>query len=338
MATATDDPYDLGEVPRDRWGRPLVIPPDGGKPVGYQRCTTFVGMLEDTYHLSKWQQRMVALGLARRPDLVLAAAAHHDDKDKLNDICQSAMDAAAAGAAAGVGTALHKLTERLDRGQAIEVMPDAYAADIEAYQAAMAAHGLRVVHVERFVVNDELRVGGTPDLVVEYDGRLFIADKKTGSIEFGAGKIAMQLAMYARSVMYDHATGKRTPFGDVDLTSGIVIHLPAGEGRCELQWANLTAGWEGIQTALEVKAWRARRKLLRPFDPATLIAEVFEGAEVVTLLEQITAAPDEAALVALYRANRAEWTDEHTRAAKLRKTELHQAVLKTATRGRRAAA
>src|SRR5689334_2925212 len=64
------------QVPRDRWQRPLVVPPKGGKPVAYTRCTTFVGCLEDTFNLSRWQQRMVALGLNDRPDLLLAVAAH----------------------------------------------------------------------------------------------------------------------------------------------------------------------------------------------------------------------------------------------------------------------
>ena len=29
-------------VPRDRYDRPLIRPPDDGKPVPYTRCTTYV--------------------------------------------------------------------------------------------------------------------------------------------------------------------------------------------------------------------------------------------------------------------------------------------------------
>jgi hypothetical protein len=28
------------EIPRDRWGRPLIEPPDGGKPIGYTRVSS----------------------------------------------------------------------------------------------------------------------------------------------------------------------------------------------------------------------------------------------------------------------------------------------------------
>jgi hypothetical protein len=61
------------ELPRDRWGRPLITPPTGGEPRAYTRVTTLAGSVEDTYHLGQWQQRMVAVGMARRPDLVLGA-------------------------------------------------------------------------------------------------------------------------------------------------------------------------------------------------------------------------------------------------------------------------
>ena len=81
----------MRELPRDRWGRPLITPPEGGDPVAYQRVTTFVGALEDTYHLGQWQIRMAVLGTAKRRDIQLAAAAITDPKDRyqkrtLNDL------------------------------------------------------------------------------------------------------------------------------------------------------------------------------------------------------------------------------------------------------------
>lgn len=39
------DPTDA--VRRDRWGRYLVVPPDGGKPVGYTRATTVAKALDE---------------------------------------------------------------------------------------------------------------------------------------------------------------------------------------------------------------------------------------------------------------------------------------------------
>ena len=248
-------------IPRDGWGRPLVIPPGGGKPIAYTRCTTYVGVLEDTYNLARWQQRMVALGLASRPDLLLAVSAHGDDKQQLNKICADAQEAAAAHAAATTGTALHALTERLDRGLPVGVIPDAYLADLAAYEKKTAR--FTPVEIEKFTVLDELQVGGTPDRVLEFEGRRYIGDVKTGSIEYGIGKIAMQLAVYSRSSLYDHVTGNRAGLS-VDQNNAIVVHLPAGEGRCELHWVNIAAGWEAVQLATSVRAWRTRKGLSAP--------------------------------------------------------------------------
>jgi hypothetical protein len=90
---------------------------------------------------------------------------------------------------------------------------------------------LEILGVERFTVLDDLKIGGTHDRTVRYQGRQYISDLMTGSIEYGALKIAMQLAVYSRSVLYDHRTFERTPL-DVDQERALVIHLPAGPGRC----------------------------------------------------------------------------------------------------------
>ena len=87
-------------VSRDRWGRPLITPPEGGKAVPYVRVTTLAGTLEDTYNLGKWQQRQVAMGIAARPDLVALVSAARGDKGALNAVCEQAHEAAASSAAA----------------------------------------------------------------------------------------------------------------------------------------------------------------------------------------------------------------------------------------------
>src|SRR5215204_3364938 len=109
------------EPERDRWNRPLIIPPDGGKPVAYTRVTTFIDCLEDTYQLQLWKQRTTAVGLALRPDLLLRVGSLGPQPDKLEDegahykkwrdainkVCDQALEAGEASAAANIGTALH---------------------------------------------------------------------------------------------------------------------------------------------------------------------------------------------------------------------------------------
>lgn len=312
-------------VPRDRWQRPLVVPEGGGKPVAYTRCTRFVGVLEDTYNLGLWQQRMVALGLSQRPDLMLGVTAARDDKGALDRLCADAAEAAKAHEKATIGTALHALAEQADRGRDLGVVPDAYVADLAAYADATAA--LQATAIEQFCVQDWLRVGGTPDRVVRLGRKRYIADIKTGSIEYGIGKIAMQLAVYARSRPYDPATGARSDHG-AELDRGIIIHLPAGTGTCTLWWVDLLAGWEAVKVARAV--WAARKArfkdLTAPFEsPGELRPGMTPEAaaespcnEPQPLSEIIEECATEIALRSLWAEHAKEWTDALTMQARAR--------------------
>lgn len=313
------------DIDRDRYGRPLITPPDGGKPTAYTRCTTFVDCLEDKFNLQKWQQRMVATGLANRADLLLAVSAAGDDKRKLDAICSDAREAAGASGAATTGTALHALTELIDRGQPLPALPETAKADLEAYAAA-TAH-LTATHIEQFTVVDELKVGGTADRIVQVDGVSYIADIKTGSIEWGLGKIAMQLAVYAHGTGYS-PSGERFSLGPIDQNVGIIIHLPAGQAKCELVPVDLAAGWEGVQLATQVRGWRSRKdfRLERPDLVAAPDAEAAAPAEPALVLDPATTALENAIatatsrkkLEALWEEHAAIWTNDLTELASAR--------------------
>lgn len=336
----TADQFDT-PLPRDRWGRPMVVPPDGKKPVAYTRCTTFVGCLEDTYNLSLWQQRMVALGLADRPDLMLAVAAHRDDKRRMNELIDQAREAATANAAATTGTALHTLTERVDRNEPLGVIPAAYTADLTAYRDATSA--LTVEAIEQFRVQDDLRIGGTTDRIFQYQSRYYIGDVKTGSVEWGMGKIAMQLGTYANSTPYSWTTKQRTPDPwPIDLDHGIVIHLPAGQGKCELLWVDIAAGWKAVtELAAPVRAWRARKNLAEPFTPSPTTLTVVPDPVVPDPRAELAAGQQRTGFVAdaglaatideltqIWRdaTIAGQWTDELMRACSIRKKQLQAGV------------
>lgn len=254
------------EIPRDRYGRPMVLAPNGKKRVPYRRTTTFVGCLEDTYNLMAWKNRQVAYGMGQRKDLVLAAAAADpDDKRKLNEIAEKATEHAMASASATTGTALHALTERVDRGQPLGVIPTEYQADIDAYQQATAA--IEFTAIEAFRIHDDWQVAGTTDRIGKLHGRPMIMDIKTGSIDF-PHKMAMQLAMYAHSVPYDIGADKRIVDDErVDVNRGIIIHLPAGEGRCDLYEIDIAKGWGACLLAKKVWNWRGTKGLTALIDP-----------------------------------------------------------------------
>lgn len=314
------------EIARDRFGRPMVVPPEGGKPVPYTRCTTFIDCLEDKYNLQQWEKRMVALGLAARPALVLAINAHRDDKDALNGICADAKEAAAASSAATTGTAVHALTELVDRGQPLpEGLPANILAMLQAYTKATAE--LKATHIEQFCVLDTLKVGGTPDRVVTYKRKRYIADLKTGSIEFGALKIAMQLAVYSRSKTYDIATGVRG-MHNAEVDKGLIIHLPVVEDPkdavCTLLWVDLLEGWNGVLLARQIRDKRKLklRDLATPFEGSLEVAVPDEAPAVPSLAEQVAAAASRKELEVLWEANAAVWSDNLTNLAQARAAEL----------------
>ena len=250
------------EVPRDRYGRPMIVPPKGGKPVAYTRTTTVAGSLDDGTALVAWKLRMAAAGLTMRPDLLLAASAHRDNKLEMDKLVEDAMEAAGATRQATIGTAIHTLTEKLDRGEDLGVIPDEYRADIQAY--ADATKNFTNIHIEQFCVLDKYKIAGTPDRIVEYKGEKFISDLKTGSISY-PNKIAMQLAVYAHGLPYNPATAARGSWGDINTEKGIIVHLPAGSGECTLHFVDLVHGWKGIQLAMKVRKHREAKKISTPF-------------------------------------------------------------------------
>lgn len=248
------------DVPRDRWDRPLIMQPATGKRKAYRRCTTFVGVLEDTYKLQEWERRVVALGMGQRPDLVLGAHSltlSKDDQKSLQKIADTAKEVGGGSSAATTGTALHKLCERKDRGETLGRVPDPYGADLKAYDAEMKRFGIEHKAIESFRIFDDWAVAGTTDRIVKINGRYYIADIKTGRIDFGIMKILMQLAMYRHSVPYDVRTDERgvDPY-TVEADKALIIHLPAGEGVCELHWVDIRLGWKFCGIAKQV--WDAR--------------------------------------------------------------------------------
>jgi hypothetical protein len=335
MTDLFDKPATLAsdsKVPRDHWDRPLVVPPGGTKPVAYTRCTTFVDCLEDKFKLGRWEQRQTALGLADRPDLLLSVSAHRGDKNALDDIVDKAKEAAKSSAKSTTGTALHKLCEQRDRGEQLGVIPVAHQADLRAYEAAI--RGMTFHYIEQFTVHDGHKVGGTPDRVLEWQGQHYIGDIKTGSIEWGGLKIAMQLAMYAHSVPY-HPTSGRLPYAHtVDTQRALVIHLPAGEGQCYLHWVNIAAGWEAVHTAADVRKWRARRDwftVADPEPPAPVPATGDSIVDVGRMAEHLVGSLIDNAIsfeelreIWAGAVKDGTWTDEHVQLAKQRRAELER--------------
>jgi hypothetical protein len=264
----TADFITIEEAPKDRWGRYLIQRPDG-KATGYTRVTTIAKALDDEASLTAWKGRMTATGLVKRPDLLAAASTNLDDKRSLDAIVKDAIEAAGASTKANIGTALHALTHQLDMGRQPAILPGLQA-DIDAYQATIKQHGINFLHMEALLISDTHEYAGTTDRIIQIGGgQPMILDLKTGSIDYAIQSIAVQLALYANAEhLYDWRTDERTDMPDVSKTQAMICHLPAGTGQCYLHLVDIEAGWQAAQLALQVRAWRKRKDLSTPYQPA----------------------------------------------------------------------
>lgn len=258
------------EIPRDQWGRPLIIPLDGGKPVGYTRVSTLAKALDDLNNLMAWKQRMTVIGVLRRPDLLTrtAGAIANGDPDvdwrvkkDLNNICEEATQAAGATTGRSAGTGFHALTEAIDRGEEPRFVPEADKPRLDAYRAAMG--GYEALDSETFVVCDPIQSAGSFDRLWRCpDGAVRVGDLKSGKSEKAFPlSTTTQLAIYSNAKRYNPETGARTDLHpDLDLTTALLIHMPAS-GGCEVVPLDIEKGWQAAQLAAqvhhEVRKWKA---------------------------------------------------------------------------------
>ena len=271
---------------RDRWGRPLIIPADGGKPIPYTRFSSHGQCLEDRFGLEKWKIRTAGKGLASRPDLFAqVAACPPDDSRRLDTLMEAALEAGGSSVGAGLGTALHEFTQNFDLGvYGLDDIPEPWRHDVEAYADTLERFGLVIDRelIEVSLVNDELMLAGTADRFYERaDGTLVCADIKTGK-QIGDNPLAyiVQLAAYANSMRYDIETGSRETVGPVDLEHGILVHLPSGKARCDIYQVDLREGLEVAKLASRVRIQQKRRGLVSKVEPTdgTLEAPVAGSA------------------------------------------------------------
>ncbi|WP_141211274.1 PD-(D/E)XK nuclease family protein [Enemella dayhoffiae] len=349
--------------------------------------TTFIKVLEDRAQLEKWGKRMVGVGLAaRQQDLLFGLTPHipvlttihgpgqpsasgtsqcvcgsplnrygdceeeKRSKGAVDELVQAAMDAASSSAKATIGTTWHSLTQRCDEGKDLGPMPADLDQAMQRYIAA--TKGWEWVHIEQLMVLDEYRVAGTPDRIARIPGvdGLVIVDLKTGAstLRFGMREVAMQLAGYSRSVLYNHETGVRAAVPDLRTDIGVVIALNPVSFEVTLRQVNLDAGWKACQVAAWVKDWRQQKNIDTSFEvaiagQATLAAEaeaynqtLSQGDVLDGMVVDYPAPTPEAisqgirhcrtreALIGLWEtaAKAGSWTERHTAEAKVRLEDI----------------
>ncbi|MFI5840528.1 hypothetical protein ACIA8K_12550 [Catenuloplanes sp. NPDC051500] len=298
----------LTEVPRDGKDRPVVVPEEGGRPIALARSSKAAGTLEDRSNLERYGKRMTLRGAALLHPADLRRAGDIDLEDpvgkrEMNRLVERAERLSGSNAKAERGNHLHDLSEYVDRNEPLPAhASEQDRIDMAAYMLSTSM--LKQIHIEQFTVCSQLKLGGTPDRVSFYDGPdpdgrpagNLITDLKTGSVDYGELKMAIQLGTYSRSKFYDHtrfqlpehdptdlkarwaaiskfkrqsfsaedAVAAYRPLPDVNPNWGLIIHLPAGTGQCTVYWINLKVGWAAAQLAMQVRESRGT-KVLTPF-------------------------------------------------------------------------
>lgn len=292
MSITFDEPAIRTEPRRDQWGRYLVVPPGKSKPIGYTRVTTVAKTLDDGGGLLPWKATLAMTGLMRRQGLrgkFEALMSQHPDKgpwygstDSKKQAKKLVEECAKAGGStdrADLGTALHSIVEQINKGQAPLMVQPETQADTDAYRAATEDMIIDARFCELVVVLDEWRVAGSPDMLrvaVPGLGEDVVADLKTGdNLDYSWQSIAVQMAAYANaSSVYiqgnadDGSEDERSLMPPISRDVGLVIHLPAGQARCDLYTVDLASGWKAFQRSMWTRDWRKNKTLAKPLQIA----------------------------------------------------------------------
>lgn len=316
MSELFDEPAVIREydLPDERDGRQWykLKRPSSGDPMSASRVSTMAKVLEDTFGLTQWQLRMLLLGLTNRPDIVGKAHGMDVKADSkiLNALVAEAKKSAGASLKADMGTLRHKQCEEVDLGiKTLEELPVDARADIGSYLAEMERHQVKVVPsmVERITYNSEFDTAGKFDRILQLpDGSYVIGDTKTGNVEMAALSIGVQLWLYATGVNTSGVWSKVRREWDTSIKVrediGVVMHMPVGQGKCELLVVDLKQGEIDARLSQKVKERRKVKNRLKPMGTVDLSpAESEREPEPPTWLERFQALTSRQEASALYK-------------------------------------
>jgi len=263
-------------------GAPMVVRlDDKTRWERYSRPSGWGSDLDDESALTLWKIDRAMEGVACDPSIAAMVAAHLNDREGAKERRERAIQRGRGEEAADLGTALHRMTERVERGDGF-CAPPPFDADIAAYLSKLDGAGLVSEFIECKLCNDEWRAAGTADRIYQANreipvagcppilpGQLVLGDLKTGKrLDYSLPGYCIQLALYVDSVFYDVETNERSPLPpELRTDVGLLVHMPAGTGSCSFHWADLQVGREGCRIVRDVRHWRKRSDFLIDFTP-----------------------------------------------------------------------
>lgn len=267
--TARSDPD------RDQWGRRKLDLDGSGKTVGVTAVTTLANTLKDTHGLEVWKLRQLAIGLSQRQDLIQICRTSAEDKGALDKAVTTALTVAGTDAKANTGTAFHRAVQAAVGGAGPESIPEEFHPAL-----TMLFDELRRLEItllpqysERLCACRALATNGIVDYLATVAGlpQLVVVDLKTGSVDYDAQPIRIQLASYARSDVLFDVDGKPGPMPPLNQSVGLVIAVRLGEHpTVDIRAADLVHGWHDAVLAATVRSSRRTSGELLPYVPTRL--------------------------------------------------------------------
>jgi len=256
-------------------GRYDDLPPVPGyeKVKSWTRVTTLKSTLEDQALLDAWKRRQVLLGIKKDTRLLGEIGPQLDPstrfgRNKLNSLCERAMEAAGSHDGREKGTDLHTLIEG-DHQTSLDLdsLDDEYRAWFTEYRRVINDGDVKILpeFVERTVVIPEIGCAGTLDMIVSHRGKLRIGDLKSQkTLIFGQMALCIQLACYSRaSYMLDEKSWTWKTMPQVEQDLGVIIWVPAIEPeQAGLKKVDLEFGWHMALKSREVRKDRTRKGIV----------------------------------------------------------------------------
>lgn len=284
---------------RGRYGWYKIVDKATGEIVERQRATNIVGRLDDKTGLVDWKARKAVEGVVRSADLVERIAQFEIDpqdresKWQVKQLIEEALGISGGSDGALAGKHMHTNFEADDLGlePALD-LPEPYAKDVLARQAALTQAGLIVVPelIEAIVVNEALALPGTGmmDRGVKDPKGLFrsdpdpetvlIFDDKTGA-KLHPLVHAAQMFFYASGqFIYDPVTHNRIPMPKIDQKVGIICHTPVGKNVSTLYAINIELGGELLRRYLEIENSKISWQVGYSTGPSTELVDQLEAS------------------------------------------------------------
>ncbi len=290
MVTAMTDPFDIpadvfdsptehepGDFLRiGRWNRPSVVVPMrdangvwisdyGAKSrVDYPRVTTICDQLSSGPGLTYWKTQHVALAVAKASRGVRLSLAGKEYGDPfVKTFVDKACEQAKLNEKADTGTAVGRMVEPGAPREYLDPEDDAdLITECASFDEALTRHGMSIIDTQILCVQDDLRVAGTADFLVQLpdpytvhfpntgktfnlSGRVVIGDnKRSGGKDLYPVGWTVQEAFYANSRRYNDETDERSEIHEnLDTRVGVIFHIHPDTGRTEVLCLDLEIGW-----------------------------------------------------------------------------------------------